>query len=137
MDFSTMRSKLEGHAYCSVSDLERDFDLVISNCLKYNSKDTLFHKAALQLREVGGAVLRHAQRQFQSIGLDPSTGMHLADTLNKHGFYNCTWDDGESTGGAAEVSRSSLLHGLNVLQWTFVLVFAFFLNIQTELTQPN
>lgn len=104
MDFSTMRSKLEGHAYCSVSDLERDFDLVISNCLKYNSKDTLFHKAALQLREVGGAVLRHAQRQFQSIGLDPSTGMHLPDTLNKHGFYNCTWDDGESTGGAAEAA---------------------------------
>lgn len=104
MDFSTMRSKLEGHAYCSVSDLERDFDLVISNCLKYNSKDTLFHKAALQLREVGGAVLRHAQRQFQSIGLDPSTGMHLPDTLNKHGFYNCTWDDGESTGAAAEAA---------------------------------
>lgn len=132
MDFSTMRSKLEGHAYCSVSDLEGDFDLVISNCLKYNSKDTLFHKAALQLREVGGAVLRHAQRQFQSIGLDPSTGMHLADTLNKHGFYNCTWDDGESTGGDAEASRSSLL-----LQWTLVLILAFFLNIQTELTQPN
>lgn len=94
-----MRTKLEGHAYCSVSDLERDFDLVISNCLKYNSKDTLFHKAALQLREVGGAILRHAQRQFQSIGLDPSTGMHLPDTLNKHGFYHCTWDDGESVEG--------------------------------------
>lgn len=110
MDFSTMRSKLEGHAYCSVSDLERDFDLVVSNCLKYNSKDTLFHKAALQLREVGGAVLRHAHRQFQSIGLDPSTGMHLADTLNKHGFYNCTWDDGESAGGAAQ-SRSNSSYG--------------------------
>lgn len=95
MDFSTMRTKLEGHAYCSISDLEKDFDLVISNCLKYNSKDTMFHKAALQLREVGGAILRHAQRQFQSIGLDPGTGMHLPDTLNKHGFYHCTWDDGE------------------------------------------
>lgn len=95
MDFATMRSKLEGHVYCSISDLEKDFDLVISNCLKYNSKDTMFHKAALQLREVGGAILRQAHRQFQSIGLDPSTGMHLPDAPNKHGFYNCTWDDGE------------------------------------------
>lgn len=95
MDFATMRSKLEGHVYCSISDLEKDFDLVISNCLKYNSKDTMFHKAALQLREVGGAILRQAQRQFQSTGLDPSTGMHLPDAPNKHGFYHCTWDDGE------------------------------------------
>lgn len=95
MDFSTMRTKLEGHAYCSVADLEKDFNLMISNCLKYNSKDTMFHKAALQLREVGGAVLRHSHRQSQSIGLDPNTGMHLPEAPNKHGFYHCTWDDGE------------------------------------------
>lgn len=95
MDFSTMRTKLEGHAYCSIADLERDFDLMISNCLKYNSKDTMFHKAALQLQEVGGAILRHAHRQSQSIGLDPNTGMHLPEAPNKHGFYHCTWDDGE------------------------------------------
>uniref|UniRef100_A0A3Q2PTL1 Bromodomain and PHD finger containing 3 n=1 Tax=Fundulus heteroclitus TaxID=8078 RepID=A0A3Q2PTL1_FUNHE len=96
MDFSTMRGKLEGHAYCSIGDLERDFELMISNCLKYNSKDTLFHKTALQLREVGGAILRHAQRQYQSIGLDPSTGMHLQEAPNKHGFYQCTWEDVDS-----------------------------------------
>ena len=90
-----MRAKLEAHAYCSVADLERDFDLMVSNCLKYNSKDTMFHKAALQLREVGGAVLRHAHRQAQSIGLDPSSGLHLPDSHNKHGFNQCSWDDGE------------------------------------------
>ena len=94
-----MCAKLEGHAYCSIADLEKDFNLMISNCLKYNSKDTMFHKAALQLREVGGAVLRHAHRQSQSIGLDPSTGMHLPESPNKHGFYNCTWDDGELSVG--------------------------------------
>uniref|UniRef100_A0A7N6AR51 Bromodomain and PHD finger containing, 3a n=1 Tax=Anabas testudineus TaxID=64144 RepID=A0A7N6AR51_ANATE len=96
MDFSTMRTKLEGHAYCSIADLEKDFDLIISNCLKYNSKDTMFHKAALQLQEVGGAILRHAHRQSQSIGLDPNTGMHLPEAPNKHGFYHCTWDDVDS-----------------------------------------
>ncbi|TNN84004.1 Bromodomain and PHD finger-containing protein 3 [Liparis tanakae] len=96
MDFSTMCTKLEGHAYCSIADLEKDFNLMISNCLKYNSKDTMFHKTALQLREVGGAVLRHAHRQSQSIGLDPSTGMHLPESPSRHGFYNCTWDDVDS-----------------------------------------
>lgn len=98
MDFSTMRTKLEAHAYCSIADLERDFELMISNCLKYNSKDTMFHKAAMTLREVGGAILRQAQRQGQSIGLDPSTGMHLPEAPNKHGFNHCTWDDGELEG---------------------------------------
>uniref|UniRef100_A0A667WK91 Bromodomain and PHD finger containing 3 n=2 Tax=Myripristis murdjan TaxID=586833 RepID=A0A667WK91_9TELE len=93
MDFSTMRTKLEAHAYCSIADLESDFELMVSNCLKYNSKDTMFHRAALHLREVGGAVLRHAHRQAQSIGLDPSTGMHLPEAPNKHGFYHCSWDD--------------------------------------------
>ncbi|KAF7665702.1 hypothetical protein LDENG_00135210 [Lucifuga dentata] len=96
MDFSAMRTKLEAHAYCSIAELERDFDLMISNCLKYNSKDTMFHRAAISLREVGGAILRHAQRQAQGIGLDPSTGMHLPDAANKHGFYHCTWDDVDS-----------------------------------------
>ncbi|KAK0131879.1 Bromodomain and PHD finger-containing protein 3 [Merluccius polli] len=96
MDLSTMRAKLEAHAYRSVADLECDFDLMVSNCLKYNSKDTMFHKAALQLREVGGAVLRHAHRQAQSIGLDPSSGLHLPDSHNKHGFYQCSWDDIDS-----------------------------------------
>lgn len=93
MDLATMRTKLEGHGYCCIADIEKDFNLMISNCLKYNSKDTMFNKMALQMRDVGGAILRQAQRQFLSIGLDPNTGMHLPEETNKHGFYSCTWDD--------------------------------------------
>ncbi|XP_041743414.2 bromodomain and PHD finger-containing protein 3 isoform X5 [Coregonus clupeaformis] len=96
MDLSSMRAKLEAHAYCSTADLEGDFNLMVSNCLRYNSKETAFHRAALHLREVGGAVLRHAHRQAQTIGLDPSTGMHLPDSPNKQGFYQCTWEDVDS-----------------------------------------
>uniref|UniRef100_A0A8C1IUR1 Bromodomain and PHD finger containing, 3a n=1 Tax=Cyprinus carpio TaxID=7962 RepID=A0A8C1IUR1_CYPCA len=84
MDFSTMRDKLEAHKYSSVADLESDFNLMISNCLRYNSNDTVFHKAAMQLREVGGAILRHAQLQALSIGLDPITGMHLPEKPSTH-----------------------------------------------------
>ncbi|XP_077059640.1 bromodomain and PHD finger-containing protein 3 [Siphateles boraxobius] len=93
MDFSTMHDKLEAHKYSSVADLENDFNLMISNCLRYNSNDTMFHKAAMQLQEVGGAVLRHAQHQALSIGLDPSTGMHLPDKPSAHNATVSWWDE--------------------------------------------
>ncbi|XP_054648921.1 bromodomain and PHD finger-containing protein 3 isoform X2 [Dunckerocampus dactyliophorus] len=96
MDFSTMRSKLESHAYRSVADLEADFNLMVSNCLLYNTKDTVFHRAALRLRDLGGAVLRHAQRQATNTGLEPNTGMHLPESPHKREFYSCTWEDVDS-----------------------------------------
>ncbi len=96
MDFSTMRSKLEGHTYRSVADLETDFNLMVSNCLVYNSKDTVFHRAALRLRDLGGAILRHAQRQATNTGLDLDTGMLLPESPQKRDFYSCTWEDGKS-----------------------------------------
>ncbi|XP_045913268.1 bromodomain and PHD finger-containing protein 3 isoform X3 [Micropterus dolomieu] len=96
MDFSTMRSKLESHAYRSVADLESDFNLMVSNCLLYNAKDTVFHRAALRLRDLGGAILRHAQRQATNTGLDLDTGMLLPESPQKRDFYSCTWEDVDS-----------------------------------------
>ncbi|XP_060788356.1 bromodomain and PHD finger-containing protein 3 isoform X1 [Neoarius graeffei] len=93
MDFSTMRSKLEAHQYRTLSDLEVDFNLIISNCLLYNAKDTVFYKAAVRLRELGGAILRHAQRQAHNTGLDFHTGMHLAESPHKNDYYRCTLED--------------------------------------------
>uniref|UniRef100_A0A8B9H794 Bromodomain and PHD finger containing, 3b n=1 Tax=Astyanax mexicanus TaxID=7994 RepID=A0A8B9H794_ASTMX len=93
MDFSTMRSKLEAHKYRSILDLEADFNLMIANCLLYNAKDTVFHRAAVRLRELGGAILRHAQRQAQNTGLDPNTGMHLPESPHKNDYYRCTLED--------------------------------------------
>ncbi|MCJ8734733.1 hypothetical protein PDJAM_G00238780 [Pangasius djambal] len=66
MDFSTMRSKLEAHQYRTLSDLETDFNLMISNCLLYNAKDTVFYKAAVRLRELGVDTL-----------LDPENRLHM------------------------------------------------------------
>uniref|UniRef100_H3CCV3 Bromodomain and PHD finger containing, 3b n=1 Tax=Tetraodon nigroviridis TaxID=99883 RepID=H3CCV3_TETNG len=96
MDFSTMQSKLESHAYRSVGDLEDDFNLMISNCLLYNTKDTVYHRTALRLRELGGAVLRHAQRQATNTGFDEDTGMLLPKSPQKRDFYGCTWEDVDS-----------------------------------------
>lgn len=93
MDFTTMREKIEAHKYCSVADLEADFNLMVSNCLQYNSSDTVFHKAALQLKEVGGAILQQAQHQALSTGFDLSTGMHLPDS-KVNSIQSC-WDKGK------------------------------------------
>lgn len=95
MDFSTIKTKLEAHKYRSVTDLEADFNLMISNCLLYNAKDTAFYQAAMHLRDLGGAILRHAQRQAQNTGFDLDTGMHLPESPHKNNYYRCTLEDGE------------------------------------------
>lgn len=118
MDFSTMRSKLESHTYRSVADLESDFHLMVSNCLLYNSKDTVFHRVALRLRDLGGAVLRHAQRQATHTGLDLSTGMHLSESPQKRDFRSCTWDDGKLTWCATgNVTSTRLFYFMN-MSWS-------------------
>uniref|UniRef100_A0A671MJG8 Bromodomain and PHD finger-containing protein 3-like n=1 Tax=Sinocyclocheilus anshuiensis TaxID=1608454 RepID=A0A671MJG8_9TELE len=93
MDFSTIKSKMEAHKYRSITDLEADFNLMISNCLLYNAKDTVFYQAAIRLRDLGGAILRHSQRQAQNTGFDLDTGMHLAESPHKNNYYRCTLED--------------------------------------------
>lgn len=77
MDFQTMWNLLESHRYLTFEAFEADFGLIVNNCLKYNAKDTVFYRAALRLREMGGVVLRVARRQAERIGFDYETGMHL------------------------------------------------------------
>nr|XP_056713855.1 peregrin isoform X5 [Euleptes europaea] len=77
MDFYTMKQKLEGYRYLNLDEFEEDFNLIVTNCLKYNAKDTIFYRAAVRLREQGGAVLRQARRQAEKMGIDFETGMHF------------------------------------------------------------
>lgn len=44
MDLGTMGEKLEAGLYEDLGAMEKDFDLVIANCLAYNNKDTVFYK---------------------------------------------------------------------------------------------
>ncbi|KAM8758452.1 peregrin isoform 9-T9 [Rhynchonycteris naso] len=81
MDFFTMKQNLEAYRYLNFDDFEEDFNLIVSNCLKYNAKDTIFYRAAVRLREQGGAVLRQARRQAEKMGIDFETGMHIPHGL--------------------------------------------------------
>ncbi|MEE6528736.1 hypothetical protein FKM82_017252, partial [Ascaphus truei] len=95
MDFSTMRHKLECHQYPSIVAFEDDFNLIVSNCLRYNSRETVFHQAALRLRQLGVAILRHARHQAESSGYDSHTGLHLPETSRSADYYRFSWEEGE------------------------------------------
>ncbi|XP_026913691.1 bromodomain and PHD finger-containing protein 3 isoform X4 [Acinonyx jubatus] len=98
MDFSTMRRKLESHLYHTLEEFEEDFNLIVTNCMKYNAKDTIFHRAAVRLRDLGGAILRHARRQAENIGYDPERGTHLPESPKLEDFYRFSWEDGVTNG---------------------------------------
>lgn len=95
MDFSTMRRKLESHLYRTLDEFEEDFNLIVTNCMRYNAKDTIFHRAAVRLRDLGGAILRHARRQAENIGFDTDVGIHLPESPKTEDFYRFSWEDGE------------------------------------------
>lgn len=95
MDFSTMRHKLECHQYSSFPAFEDDFNLIISNCLHYNSRETVFHQAALRLHQLGTSVLHNARRQAESIGYDPHTLMHLPEKPHADDYYRFSWEEGK------------------------------------------
>ncbi|KAL1129804.1 hypothetical protein AAG570_012748, partial [Ranatra chinensis] len=51
MDLSTMRHKVDTFQYNSLAEFQADFYLMISNCLAYNAKDTVFYRAGLKMRD--------------------------------------------------------------------------------------
>ncbi|XP_026183107.1 bromodomain-containing protein 1 isoform X2 [Mastacembelus armatus] len=93
MDFSTMRQRIDAQGYNNFEQFENDFNLVIDNCMKYNSKDTYFYRAAVRLRDQGGALLRKARRDVERIGFDVDSGMHLAEAPEIKAPPSFSWED--------------------------------------------
>uniref|UniRef100_A0A8C6TYH9 Bromodomain containing 1a n=1 Tax=Neogobius melanostomus TaxID=47308 RepID=A0A8C6TYH9_9GOBI len=93
MDFSTMRQRINDQIYRSFDQFENDFNLIIDNCMKYNSKDTYFHRAAIRLRDQGGILLRKARREMEVIGLDTESGLHLDETPEQKPAPAFSWED--------------------------------------------
>lgn len=105
-----MRRKLESHLYHTLEEFEEDFNLIVTNCMKYNAKDTIFHRAAVRLRDLGGAILRHARRQAENIGYDPERGTHLPESPKLEDFYRFSWEDGEKRGWVGRRTRMNERH---------------------------
>ena len=62
-----------------MEQFERDFNLVIGNCLRYNAPDTIYYRAALKMRDQGRPIVRAARRQVERAGIDPVTGLHTEE----------------------------------------------------------
>ncbi|CAI5635748.1 unnamed protein product [Oreochromis niloticus] len=93
MDFSTMRKRIDAQGYNNFDQFEDDFNLIIENCMKYNSKDTYFYRAAVRLRDQGGSLLRKARRDAEKIGFDTESGMHFADAPEVKAPPSFSWED--------------------------------------------
>ncbi|XP_057692839.1 bromodomain-containing protein 1-like isoform X1 [Corythoichthys intestinalis] len=93
MDFSTMRSRIDSHAYCNLDDFEADFDLIIANCMKYNAKETFFYKVAQRMQDQGGVILRRARKEIERIGFDFPSGLLLAEAPKVEVPPPFTWED--------------------------------------------
>ncbi|XP_056116348.1 bromodomain-containing protein 1 isoform X1 [Rhinichthys klamathensis goyatoka] len=93
MDFSTMSKRIDAQGYKYLDEFEADFNLIIENCMKYNGKDSFFYRAAVRLRDQGGAVLRKTRRDVQTIGFDFETGMHLLEQPKIEPSAPFSWED--------------------------------------------
>lgn len=85
MDFSTMRSKIERHAYRTPDEFIADFELIISNCTSYNARHTMYHKAAIRLRHQTAEILLNARETVLQAAFCPSTGMVTMTTEPQNG----------------------------------------------------
>jgi len=75
MDFSKMKEKMELFEYPVIDDFEKDFNLMVGNCLAYNERETIFYRAGTKMRDLGGSIIRAARRQAEMLGFHPDTGM--------------------------------------------------------------
>uniref|UniRef100_A0A3Q3GUR7 Bromodomain containing 1a n=1 Tax=Labrus bergylta TaxID=56723 RepID=A0A3Q3GUR7_9LABR len=93
MDFSSMRQRIDAQGYNNLEQFESDFNLIVDNCMKYNSKDTYFYRAAVRLRDQGGSLLRKARKDVEKIGFDSESGMHLSEAPEMKVTPSFSWED--------------------------------------------
>ncbi|XP_028813569.1 bromodomain-containing protein 1-like isoform X2 [Denticeps clupeoides] len=93
MDFSTMRKRIDAHGYKNLDEFEDDFNLVISNCMKYNAKDTFYHRIGVRMRDSGGTIIRKARRHAEQMGFDFPSGIHLPDAPDVEPLPDVSWDE--------------------------------------------
>ncbi|KAH1097251.1 hypothetical protein J1N35_014172 [Gossypium stocksii] len=67
MDFSTVRKKLDGGAYTTLEQFEKDVFLICSNAMLYNAPDTVYFRQARSMQEL-------AKKDFENLRQDSDEG---------------------------------------------------------------
>ncbi|KAG5830538.1 hypothetical protein ANANG_G00311730 [Anguilla anguilla] len=124
MDFSTMRRRVEAQGYRGLDEFEDDFNLIVANCMKYNAKDTVFYRAAVRLRDQGGALLRKTRRDALATGFDFQSGMLLAEPPKQEAPPPFAWEDVDRLLNPANRAHLSLEEQLKQLLEKLDLTFA-------------
>lgn len=64
MDFSLMEKKLETLSYTCLEDLEKDFNLMIDNCKRYNAPGTKFYNYAIKVKRAGTSLINSTRKRM-------------------------------------------------------------------------
>lgn len=116
MDFLSIRQKVDDNEYTTLQEFADDFRLMCDNAIKYNHVDTVYHKAAKRLLQVGLKMLQPDQlmRSLRPLiiymkELTPKElGFDLAQTEQHDDLHiGDSADEGMSTG--AEETNSAQL----------------------------
>ncbi|EOY15287.1 hypothetical protein QUC31_000467 [Theobroma cacao] len=67
MDFQTVRKKLDGGAYTTLEQFEKDVFLICSNAMKFNAPDTIYFRQARSMQEL-------AKKDFENLRQDRDEG---------------------------------------------------------------
>ncbi|XP_022769389.1 bromodomain-containing protein 9-like [Durio zibethinus] len=67
MDFLTVRKKLDGGAYTTLEQFEKDVFLICSNAMQYNAPDTIYFRQARSMQEL-------AKKDFENLRQDSDEG---------------------------------------------------------------
>ena len=76
MDFMAMKKKNDRNEYSNLDQVRADFELLISNCKSYNEPDTIYHKAASQMKQRCASVFSEAESKYAKGGFDRVSGLH-------------------------------------------------------------
>ncbi|XP_036328173.1 bromodomain-containing protein 7 [Rhagoletis pomonella] len=83
MDFSTIRQKIDDSEYGTLTEFTDDFKLMCENAIRYNHVDTVYHKAAKRLLQVGS---KHLLPENLLRSLKPLSGYLRDLTAKELGF---------------------------------------------------
>ncbi|WJX37694.1 hypothetical protein P8452_25435 [Trifolium repens] len=65
MDFATVRKKLANGAYPTLEQFESDIFLICSNAMQYNSPETVYHRQARTIQELGRKKFEKLRIKFE------------------------------------------------------------------------
>ncbi|KAL2926998.1 Bromodomain and PHD finger-containing protein 3 [Bienertia sinuspersici] len=73
MDFSTVRKKLANGSYSTLEKFESDVFLISSNAMEYNAPETVYHKQARAIKELGEKKFQRLRMQIERSEKEPKS----------------------------------------------------------------